>query len=66
MGVSIGEAGTIVGGVTVLAGIGGTVLGGYLADKMKMRTKNAYLAVCGLSIIPALTGTIIMLFFTRK
>ena len=52
-GFTTGEAGALVGQVTILGGIGGTVLGGFLADRVKKITKNGYLAVSGIAMIPA-------------
>lgn len=52
-GMDLAQAGTVIGGVTVLGGIVGTLLGGWLADRLKGRTKNPYLALSALSMAPA-------------
>jgi fucose permease len=41
-----------VGGVTVVAGLGGTVLGGWLGDRASRWTRNPYLAVSALTMVP--------------
>lgn len=41
-GMELAEAGTIVGAGTVLGGLGGTLLGGYLGDWLQARSKNPY------------------------
>jgi len=52
-GLSIDEAGGLVGTCTVVGGLGGTVLGGLLADRLKNHTRQPYLAVSAISMIPA-------------
>lgn len=44
------KAGTVVGGATVVGGIGGTLLGGWLGDWLRGKTKNPYLAVSAVSM----------------
>ncbi len=44
------KAGTVVGGATVIGGIGGTVLGGWLGDWLRGRTRNPYLAVSAVTL----------------
>ncbi len=44
-GMSVGEAGTLAGGVIVLGGLIGTLLGGYLADWRRKRSHRADLEV---------------------
>lgn len=46
-GLSVGEAGTLFGALTVLGGLIGSVLGGWLADRLIARTSKAYLLVSG-------------------
>lgn len=53
-GLSLARADTLIGVVTVLAGIGGTFLGGYLADALAPRIRQAYLYVSGLSMLAAI------------
>ncbi|MBI5494195.1 MAG: MFS transporter [Deltaproteobacteria bacterium] len=52
-GMSVDEAGSITGTATVVGGLGGTLVGGLLADRVRARTRNPYLAVSGLSIVAA-------------
>ncbi len=51
--VTLAEADYVVGVVTVIAGIGGTFFGGYLADALARRVRQAYLYVSGLSMLAA-------------
>ncbi len=46
-GMALDEAGLVVGGATVVGGLGGTILGGWLGDRMKGLTRQPYLAVSG-------------------
>lgn len=48
-----GQAGSIVGGITVVAGIGGTALGGWLADKAASWTRQPYLGLSAVSMAVA-------------
>lgn len=47
------ETGTGMGAGTVIGGLFGTIVGGWLADRIRNHTKNPYLAVSGLSMLPA-------------
>ncbi len=47
------EAGTLVAITTVVGGLGGTAAGGFLADRLRGRTRHPYLALSALSMIPA-------------
>jgi len=53
-GVTLAEADYVLGVVTVVAGIGGTFLGGYLADLLAKRIRQAYLYVSGISMLAAI------------
>jgi sugar phosphate permease len=53
-GLDLARADLLIGMITVLAGIGGTFLGGYLADLLAKRVKQAYLYVSGFSMILAI------------
>jgi len=44
------EAGTITGVATVIGGLGGTIVGGLLGDKLRGKTRHPYLALSGLSM----------------
>lgn len=50
-GLSLGQAGTLFGGVTVLSGIAGSLAGGWLADWALKRTSRAYLLVSGAGLL---------------
>ena len=52
-GMALDRAGMMVGGVTVVGGLGGTLLGGWLAERMKGRTEQPYLATSALTMVPA-------------
>jgi len=45
------EANTYFGGITVLAGIGGTLIGGWLGDFLQKKTDKGYLLVSGWGFI---------------
>lgn len=49
----LAEAGSLVGTVTVVGGLAGTACGGLLADYLKRWTRQPYLALSGLSMLPA-------------
>src|SRR5713226_2626543 len=50
-GLTSGQAGLISGGVIVLAGMAGTVLGGYMADWLNRRHQGARVLVCGIGFL---------------
>jgi len=54
-GMSPARADYLVGFSAIVGGLGGTITGGFLADRLKRWTRQPYLALCGLSMIP---GTI--------
>lgn len=58
-GMSVGEAGMAVGQVTASAGLLGTAVGGFLADRLRRFTRQPYFALSGLSMILA-TGASVM------
>jgi len=62
--ISVGTAGTIVGGVTVIGGIGGTLLGGYLGDFFKNKTqlRHSYLSVSGWTSLIAVLFSLLTLY----
>ncbi|MFZ5481961.1 MAG: spinster family MFS transporter [Myxococcota bacterium] len=62
-GMDLAAAGSAVGTVTVVGGLGGTLAGGWLADRLAGRTKNHYLALSALSMGPAavLAGVALLL-----
>ena len=54
------RANYVLGVVTVIAGIGGTMLGGYLADALARRIRRAHLWVSGVSMILAIPFTVVV------
>src|SRR5215470_947392 len=50
-GLKSGQAGLVSGGVIVLAGMAGTVLGGYMADWLNRRHQGARVLVCGIGFL---------------
>jgi len=50
-GLSLSEAGTLFGGITVVAGALGSLTGGWLADWALRRTSRAYFLVSGLGYV---------------
>lgn len=46
-GMDLAQAGSIVGSATVVGGLGGTLAGGWLADRLSPYTRNPYLALSG-------------------
>jgi MFS transporter, Spinster family, sphingosine-1-phosphate transporter len=51
---ALDEANYVVGAITVVAGIGGTFLGGYLSDLLAPRIRQAHLYVSGVSMMLAI------------
>ncbi len=50
-GMSQASAGTIFGGITVVAGICGTLLGGRLGDRMQARSAGGYFRLSGIGLL---------------
>ena len=48
-GMGIDEAGMVVGTSAVVGGLGGTVAGGFLADRLRAFTRHPYLALCAVA-----------------
>jgi dipeptide/tripeptide permease len=49
----MGEAGTAIGTATVVGGLGGTVFGGWLGNRLVGKTRHPYLALAGWTMVPA-------------
>jgi MFS family permease len=64
-GMPIDEAGSLVGVVTVVGGLGGTILGGLVADRVRRLTKHGYLAVSGLAMIPATLLAVVAIYVVK-
>ncbi len=56
-GVDLSRADFIVGGVTVLSGLSGTFVGGYLGDWIAARFKHGQLWLCGISSVAGIIPT---------
>jgi sugar phosphate permease len=65
-GIPLAEANTIFGGMTVVAGLLGTFLGGWLGDWLLKRTPKAYLLVSGLGMLAAVPASYIGLTATDR
>ncbi len=63
-GVDLSRANYIVGTVTVLAGLSGTFVGGFLGDRLSTRMKHGQLWLCGISCVAAIIPTWITLATT--
>lgn len=59
------EADLAIGASAVIGGLLGTAFGGYLADRVAKHTRQPYLAVSGLAMMPAVVLTAIALFVLR-
>lgn len=53
-GLSVAESGTIFGGITVAAGLVGSLLGGWLGDRLLKVTGKAYFLVSGIGFVLAM------------
>jgi MFS family permease len=58
-------AGLAAGAATVIGGLGGTALGGWLADVLHRRLRNSYLIIPGVFMFPA-AGFALVLIFIRN
>jgi len=50
-GMTSGDAGTIFGGITVVAGVIGTLVGGRLGDRMQSRSPGGYFRLSGIGLL---------------
>ncbi|MBI3298518.1 MAG: MFS transporter [Elusimicrobia bacterium] len=76
-GLSVSEAGTVFGGITILSGLFGSLLGGWLGDRLLRTTGKAYFIVSGVGLLlampagiaavlcPSYAGTLILLFIAE-
>ncbi len=65
-GLAVDEAGGLVGTCTVAGGLAGTVLGGILAERLKGRTRQPYLAVSAISMVPATLFAVLALVVENR
>jgi MFS transporter, Spinster family, sphingosine-1-phosphate transporter len=61
----LSQADYAVGTTAVVGGLIGTSLGGFIADRLGPYTRNPYLAVSGLAMLPAVLFTVFALFVMR-
>jgi MFS family permease len=52
-GLDLARADFLVGGVTVVAGLGGTVVGGYIGDRLAARVRQGHLWLSGVATLAA-------------
>jgi MFS transporter, Spinster family, sphingosine-1-phosphate transporter len=76
-GLGLAEANTWFGGVTVVAGLGGTLVGGYLGDRAFARSSGGYFTVSGwgllvgapfalaLPLLPSASAIFLCVFFAQ-
>src|SRR5436190_10453107 len=62
-GLSSGQAGLFSGAVIVLAGLVGTVLGGYMADWLNRRHQGARVLVCGIGFLLSAPSFVLAMTF---
>jgi predicted MFS family arabinose efflux permease len=60
-GMDLRQADLLVGGVTVVAGLIGTFAGGFLSDRLLVRTRQAHLWVSGIAAVIGIVPTWLML-----
>ncbi len=58
----LGEVGMVFGGITAVAGLFATLLGGWLADRLARRHGGAYFLVSGAGMLIAFPCTVAMLY----
>jgi fucose permease len=63
---TVAEAGGLVGTVTVAGGLGGTICGGLLADRLRSRTRQPYLATSAVSMLGAVVFAALAMQATGK
>lgn len=63
---SLNSAGLIVGAITVIGGLGGTILGSKVADYFQGRVKSAYFLIPALFTLPAAGFLLLAINFTNS
>jgi len=61
----LSEADLAIGASAVVGGLLGTSAGGFVADRLKGVTRQPYLALSGLAMVPAVLLTVIAIFVVR-
>jgi len=64
-GMKLSEADLAIGVSAVVGGLVGTALGGFVADRLKGVTRQPYLGLSGLAMIPAVVLTVVALFVVK-
>lgn len=64
-GMSLSEADLAIGVSAVIGGLVGTAFGGYMGDRLARVTRQPYLAVSGVAMVPAVVLTTVALFVLR-
>jgi sugar phosphate permease len=64
-GMALSTADLAIGVSAVVGGLLGTAFGGYLGDRLARVTRQPYLAVSGLAMLPAVVLTVVALFVLR-
>ena len=64
-GMPLSQADLWIGVSAVVGGLVGTTGGGFIADKLKKVTRQPYLALSGLAMLPAAVLTVVALFVLR-
>lgn len=64
-GMPLSQADLAIGVAAVVGGLVGTGAGGWVADKLATVTRQPYLAISGLAMIPAVALTVVALFVVR-
>ena len=63
-GLSLAAANTAIGAVTVVGGLGGTLLGGWLGDRLLLRTRKAYFLLSGWGLLLSVPGAVLAIAAT--
>jgi sugar phosphate permease len=63
-GLSLAAANAAIGAVTVVAGVGGTLLGGWLGDRLLRRTRKAYFLLSGWGLLLSVPGAVLAIAAT--
>ena len=64
-GMDLAQATGLTGLAAVVGGLGGTLTGGLLADRLKSKVRSPYFALCCLAMIPATGFVVLALFATH-
>ncbi len=65
-GMGLGAANQMFGGVTVAAGVLGTLAGGWIGDRLQRRTQKAYLLVSGVGLLLGVPTSLLAIFHVAR